>query len=361
MSFFSGIASWLGGRRAEKGAAAAREQSDIQFGIGRHDAQVNYGRDMSALLGGNVGHSEFNANNPYFVPNSEHELWSKGLDMIGRERDLEFSGKGMRQAFDIGKQYGLTPQEVAGSPVPGGVSQSGGNNVLGQSGAQAAATRSASMDKAADRKTALQQEAIRSETAVKVASIQAGAQSAGNVLGAVKDIRGQNVQAKTAQAAQTVQERVANIAAEAGKYNARQIASAQIASAKIQQSTALAQLAQKKLVDGAQIQNIAAQTALVLQDKGFKAELHNERWEKLFSSMSAENVMASTIAVLNGVDIKNVLQGVQADEATKAQLRQFIRDATTKDSHFFRELHGITGGIEDTGRAFMDDVRNWWN
>ena len=92
----------------------------------------------------------------------------------------------------------------------------------------------------------------------------------------------------------------------------------------VQQSTALAQLEQRKLVDGFQVQQIAAQTDQVLQNTRFDAVLHDERWERLFSTMGPDNVVASALAVMNGVDIHSVLQGVEADEATKARLEALL-------------------------------------
>lgn len=50
--------------------------------------------------------------------------------------------------------------------------------------------------------------------------------------------------------------------------------------------------------------------AKVEQDIAQQAELHGERWERLFATMGPENVMASVQAVLNGVSIKQVLQNV---------------------------------------------------
>lgn len=47
--------------------------------------------------------------------------------------------------------------------------------------------------------------------------------------------------------------------------------------------------------------------AKVEQEIQQQAELHGERWERLFATMGPENVMASVQAVLNGVSIKQVL------------------------------------------------------
>lgn len=53
------------------------------------------------------------------------------------------------------------------------------------------------------------------------------------------------------------------------------------------------------------------QAKKVEQDIENQADLHGERWERLFATMGPENVMASVQAVLNGVSIKQVLQNVQ--------------------------------------------------
>ena len=128
--------------------------------------------------------------------------------------------------------------------------------------------------------------------------------------------------------------------------------------ADVQQSTALAQLEQRKIVDSFQVQQIAAQTDRVLQDTRFEADLHDERWERLFATMGPENVMASTMAVLNGVDIESVLKGVEADQATKARLRAYIRHVTGTKSHVATEMSGAWHTIGDNLMRPVDAFNN---
>ncbi len=300
-----------------------------------------------------------------------------------RQHALEDNASGLHQDNQglsnrismLGEKHGLTPQEVMGSPAAGGFSSSGAT--LGQSGAAAHGAKVQAETSAKDRTAMLQAEGIRAETAMNVAAINNATALGQSVIGAKSQKYNTDTQADTQRRGQDVQTQVANIAAEAGKYNSRQIAAAtkyaadaseraskyasdnnlaaSYNSARSQRMTALDQLAQKKLVDKAQIDSISAQTGLLLQDQRFKAEVHSERWAKLFSTMGAENVAASALAVINGVDIESVLKGVQADEATKLNLRRFITQSTAKDSYIAKELtgggqvvRGIAKGTWDT-------------
>lgn len=257
-------------------------------------------------------------------------------------------------------KHGLTPQEIMGSPASGGFSSSGAT--LGQSGAQAHNAKVQSENSAKDRTAMLQAEGIRAETAISVAAINNATALGQSVIGSKAQKYTADTQAATQRRGQDVQTQVANIAAEAGKYNSRQIAAATKYAADASERatkyasdnaliasnnrtatdrmTALDQLAQKKLVDKAQIDTISAQTGLVLQDTKFKAVQHEERWAKLFSTMGAENVASSALAVINGVDIESVLKGVEADEATKYRLKKFIFDVAAKDSNLFKQFSG---------------------
>ena len=97
-----------------------------------------------------------------------------GVDWEGRQRDYEWSGHAQRQSFEIGKDYGLTPQEIAGSPMSGGAQQSGGGAVLGNQVSAGRQAMAAAQEKAADRQAMLQAETIKSRTQLGSAAIQAG-------------------------------------------------------------------------------------------------------------------------------------------------------------------------------------------
>lgn len=369
MSGFPWAAAITGGSNVLGGLIAGR-------GVGQREAKqrkfadYRYRSELKTVLG-----DQLDWKGDGWRSRSPSVYGGKGMDLLGRDRDLEYSGKHLQQVFDVGKEQGLTPQEIAGSPAAGGTGRSGGNATLGQSNAAAASNAAQMHNAAADRASNERIASMRAKTELAVAGMQSGT-----------NIIGQQTQANTQRRGQDVQTNIANIAAEAGKYNARQIASATKYAASVsasahryaadqsyrssalasgrQRLTALDQLAQKKVVDAAQIDQIAAQTGLALQDHRLKADLHDERWERLFSTMSSENVMASAIAVLNGVDVKNVLQGVSADDATKAQLREFIRHVNAKDSHFLKELTGGVQSIRGLPDAIKDDfdgVKRWWS
>lgn len=286
-------------------------------------------------------------------------------------------------------KHGLTPQEIMGSPAAGGFSSSGAT--LGQSGAQAHNAKVQSENSAKDRTAMLQAEGIRAETAMSVAAINNATALGQSVIGSNAQKYTADTQASTQRRGQDVQTQVAKIAAEAGNYNSRQIAAAtkyaasasasatryaaatsaaaskysadrsleatKIAAASTRQNV-LDQLAQKKIVDRAQIDQIAAQTGLILQDKAFKAVQHDERWAKLFSTMSAENVAASALAVINGIDIESVLKGVQADDATKEQLKSFIYNVAAKDSVIFKQFSGAGAMLSDAATSLFNPRGN---
>lgn len=348
--FLAALGPILTGAGSVLGAGAAIHGASTSAGSKREDrlhADERYRNELKATYGNSVKFSGERFTNPNIYG-------GKGSDLLGRDRDLEYSGKHLQQVFDVGAKQGLTPQEIAGSPAAGGTGRSGGNAVLGQSNAAAASNQAASYEAAANRASSEKIASMRANTDLAVAALQSGV----NVLG-------QDKQAATQRRGQDVQTQVANIAAEAGKFNATQIANATKAAAAMSASaikysadrsleatkfsstttrmTALDQLAQKRLVDKAQIESISAGTALALQDQRFKAIQHDERWARLFSTMGAENVTASALAVLNGIDIESVLKGVPADDATKVQLRNFIQHAMSKDSTFLREF---VGGVE---------------
>jgi len=95
----------------------------------------------------------------------------------------------------------------------------------------------------------------------------------------------------------------------------------------------------------AQIDKVNADTDKVLQDTQIQAVVHDERWPRLFSGMSAENVVTSALAVLNGVPIQAVLtgEGVVNSEA----LQKFLRQVLARQSHVGKEFTGSAVIIEE--------------
>jgi hypothetical protein len=353
---------------------ADRHFAEDQYWRGVDQSEKNWTRDMNMFLGSGNAYNYYAPNDqnrigPVAIGTAAGELAEKGLDMIGRERDLDFSGRHLQQAFDIGAENGLTPQELAGSPVPGGTQRSGGNASLGNNGAQAVASRNAAQSAALDRRTTLEVEAMRANTQVKTAQIGAQASMLGTAAQAGVQLKGQQVDMTRAELQSETQKQVSKISAAANIKSSKIHAAAQVEATKIvanatkytADTNRLNVLGSLKLqgdVNDAQIAKMAAETALVMQDQGFKKDLHDERWSKLFASMGPENVAASALAVKYGVPIEDVLKGQNIDEQTMQQLDQFLRHQQSSKSYLWTEIVGIDQTIgqagQKTGRTLKD-------
>jgi hypothetical protein len=235
----------------------------------------------------------------------------KGSDILGRDRDLEYSGKHLSQNLQQMQDLGLTPQEIVGSPAAGGTTRSGGNQTLGQSGSASHAAK-------IQAQTAANQQRIQANTAIQVAKINAQATLGAEQIRSGVNIRGQDVQAKTQLGAQSVIKRGQDV----------------------QRSNFLEELARKRLVDREQISKIQAEAANVMQDTYINRVVHTERWQRLFSTMSSENVMASVIAVMSGVSIGDVLRN--APDQDRDALQKFIDQVISSKSKINIETEGIT-------------------
>ena len=229
--------------------------------------------------------------------------------VIGGFLGEHFNNRAANRNIRRMQRLGLTPQEMVGGSAGGGMSAS--PPVLGNVPAMQAAVEQREREK--DR----QLERERIHAGIYQTQTQAKA-----TLGA------------------------AETAARASMYGAD-----------VQQSTALAQLEQRKIVDSAQVLQIEAQTAQVLQDTEFQAILHDERWARLFSTMGPENVVASGLAVLNGVDIEAVLTGQDLSRSERSAMRRFLMDVQARGSKLRTELHGGASIVRDPYQAFLDLFR----
>ena len=103
--------------------------------------------------------------------------------------------------------------------------------------------------------------------------------------------------------------------------------------------SAAKQMQQQTKVAEQQVELTKANVKKVLQDTEFGRVLHSERWQRLFATMSPDNVAASTLAVLNGVNIERVLK--QHPTFHRGNLEQFLRDVAQQRSVIFRETEGL--------------------
>lgn len=104
---------------------------------------------------------------------------------------------------------------------------------------------------------------------------------------------------------------------------------------------------------------ISTQTKAALQQINFKAVLHGERWERLFSTMSKENVMASMIAAYHQVPIEQILKGkFGKTPAERARLGFLYDQMQAAGSVVEREAAGVMsitdGAIEAAEEAFRN-------
>lgn len=92
----------------------------------------------------------------------------------------------------------------------------------------------------------------------------------------------------------------------------------------------------------------------VVQSRGFQETLHKERWSRTFAQMGPENVLASAMAALNGVDIQSLLQGRDVNVTTRASLEGFLRMVRENRNTVRRELEGLKAAGLDAGRFWAD-------
>jgi hypothetical protein len=92
----------------------------------------------------------------------------------------------------------------------------------------------------------------------------------------------------------------------------------------------------------------------VAQNTTFQATLHKERWARLFATMGPENVLASVMAVISGVDIQSVLQGRDVNVNSHPALKKFLEMSIEQRGSIRRELESLEQYGEEKARFFGD-------
>ena len=141
-----------------------------------------------------------------------------------------------------------------------------------------------------------------------------------------------------------------------------------------QVSSAKQAQAQTKYISGAQTRKtnweaavsrekafkINAETKKVLQDTQIQRVVHDERWPRLFSTMSAENVVASLIAAREQVPLEKILKGFPdgISSSNMQKIERMVAEIQGMGSILKRE--GIGGGIliRETGKAISNQIQN---
>jgi hypothetical protein len=89
----------------------------------------------------------------------------------------------------------------------------------------------------------------------------------------------------------------------------------------------------------------------IVQTREFQKVLHDERWPRLFSTMSPENVVTSALAVLEGVPIQSVLTGQGVQAFVRKNLESFLEKVQQQRSKIDTEGAGISGLASDAWAA----------
>jgi hypothetical protein len=104
---------------------------------------------------------------------------------------------------------------------------------------------------------------------------------------------------------------------------------------------------------------IKKEAAQIAQNTEFQATLHKERWSRLFATMGPDNVLASVMAVISGVDIQSVLQGRDVNVQSNASLQKFLEMALEQRSTVRRELEGLEEYGAEKAKFFGDLFNEW--
>ena len=108
---------------------------------------------------------------------------------------------------------------------------------------------------------------------------------------------------------------------------------------------------------------INAETKKVLQDTNIQRIVHDERWPRLFSTMSAENVVASLIAAREQVPLETVLKGFPdgISRNNMQKIERMVAEIQAMGSILKRE--GIGGGIliRETSKAISNQIESLLN
>ena len=238
--------------------------------------------------------------------------------VLGTGLDLFAADKKQENEIDNLQGLGLTPQEIAGAGTGGGSGTGAATQVLGnQQNVKEQQKRQQGFEerqRQLDRETDLMKSQIQAN-----ATLQSANTSAQATLGS------------------------AELSSQANRY-----------ATDTQRRSFLDRLVLDTRVSNAQIEQTKEQTKTVIQDRGFQAVLHSERWARLFSGMSAENVAASAIAVVNGVDIESVLKGTDATPGQKETLSKFLQEVRAHSSNMQRETDGSLALVRRGAEANRD-------
>lgn len=355
-------------RRATQDASAAAQQPQPPWYSESYDINPQFER-LTDLSDGDQWLQRFHdAGREVYQPGEdvlkaeshERRVRDDAFDDSGRyaERDWEYARRSaalsdrynasaQKRAYEFAERrednrisrltgLGLTPQEIAGASPPGGqgsapsVMTNRPNSADGVSVTQAQLAAAASSSNAQTAARAqLASEEMRSRTAIIQSLIDSGTK-----------IRGQDIDKFLKGRGLDLDERRVEATEDLTEAQVRQV------------SATIKRIRSETRLTNAQVSNVVAQTEQVFQETRIASVLHDERWPRLFASMSAENVVASVIAAINGADLEAILKAAPGQD--REMLRRLIQMSIASRSSALREGLGaaeigssIMGGVED--------------
>jgi predicted RND superfamily exporter protein len=106
----------------------------------------------------------------------------------------------------------------------------------------------------------------------------------------------------------------------------------------------------------AQIPKIREEIKTIKQTREFNEVIHKERWQKLASTMGADNVIATAIATLNGMNLGELIQQ-KPTFISRKQFEGMVKDFMAYKSTIGQETSGIENTAKRVYRAVDDKAR----
>jgi hypothetical protein len=143
-------------------------------------------------------------------------------------------------------------------------------------------------------------------------------------------------------------------------YSAANTAKLQAAQSSQARSATKLNLKKAGLTDH-QIRKVNAEVQQLWDNIVIKRIVHNERWEKTFSTMSAPNVLASVVAAKNGVPMERLLKGMpNITKAERNALKRMEANILSHQSIIMRESIGSGLMVKETADAIEDALKSSW-
>lgn len=105
------------------------------------------------------------------------------------------------------------------------------------------------------------------------------------------------------------------------------------------------------------VKKIKEEIQTIAQSRQIQKIVHDERWAKLFSTMSAENVVATALATINGVDIEQLLSQNGPWTMDKRSLEDFVSHVQRFNSRMAIEAKGTAQTASNVAAAIISYMR----